>query len=263
MKFSGRTQMVSRFSVDIILPMFKKLGFEGLEFGLLDQHFNVRPDLLEDYIIEHNVGLANELELPITAVSNHLGFTMDDYVFGVHKQTIPKIRKFGTNVYIISAGFVSAQDKLYNPEWYMKLVERVKMLCEIAEESGVVLAIEPEPGQMIATVADFHDLKAEVESDVLKMNFDIGHGYLMEADLLEAIKENCGDIAHCHIENMRRGEHIHLPPDEGEIDMEVVLSTLADCGFDGGLALDMYLRPYEETAEAALEYLKGLRTRSA
>lgn len=259
MIFSGRTQMVSRFSVDTILPMFKKLGFEGLEFGLLDQHFNIRPDLLEDYIIEHNVGLANELGLPITAVSNHLGFAMDDYVFDVHKKAIPKIGKFGTNVYIISAGFVSPQDKLYNPDWRAKFVDRVKELCEIAEASGVVLAIEPEPGQMIATVADFRALKADVGSDALKMNFDIGHGYLMEADLIETIKENCGDIAHCHIENMRRGEHIHLPPDEGEIDMKAVLSTLEECGFDGGLALDMYLKPYEETAEAALEYLKGLR----
>ncbi|MEI6602452.1 MAG: sugar phosphate isomerase/epimerase [Clostridia bacterium] len=257
MKISGRTQMLSRFPTSEILKRYKSLGFDAVEFGILDIHFHARPDLLEDYVIAHNVALATEFGLPISAVSNHLGYTQDDDIFALHQQTIPKIKQFGTDVYIIAAGGIDAKARQYNLELKREFVARTGALCKIADYYGVQLALEPEPGQWIATLDDFYALQSAPGCDNLKLNFDIGHAYLMEDSLENAIRRAGNDIAHCHLENMRRGEHLHLLPWEGEIDMKQTFQTLSEVGFEGALSLDLYVLPYEETAEEAIRYCKG------
>ena len=89
------------------------------------------------------------------------------------------------------------------------------------------------------------------------MNFDIGHAFLMESSLENAIQRASKDIVHGHVENMRRGEHLHLLPWEGEIDLAQTFQTLSKAGFDGALSLDLYVLPYEETAEEAIRFCKG------
>ena len=260
MKISGRTQMLSRLPVSKVLELYKRLGFESIEFGLLDINFHIRPDLIEDYIIAHNVERAQSLGLSISAVSNHLGYTQDDDVFEFHLNSIPKIKQFGTDVLIIAAGGISPIDRQYNLELKNEFKRRTGVLCRAAEQNGVRLAIEPEPGQWVATLDDFYELKESTGCNTLNMNMDIGHAFLMENSVEQAIIRAGKDIIHCHVENMRRGEHLHLLPQEGEIDLLAAFKALKCVGFDGGMSLDLYVLPYEETAEEAIHYCNGLLT---
>jgi sugar phosphate isomerase/epimerase len=75
---------------------------------------------------------------------------------------------------------------------------------------------------------------------------------------MEAIAQLGSKIVHCHVENMCAGVHDHLLPQEGDMDLGVYLQALADVGFQGGLALDLYKYDYEAIAPKAIEYLRGL-----
>ncbi len=65
-------------------------------------------------------------------------------------------------------------------------------------------------------------------------------------------------IVHCHVENMATGVHNHLLPQEGDMDLGAYIGALAEAGFTGGLALDLYSYDYEAIAPGAIEYLRGL-----
>ena len=65
-------------------------------------------------------------------------------------------------------------------------------------------------------------------------------------------------IVHCHVENMRAGVHDHLLPQDGDMDLGAYLRALADVGFSGGLALDLYKYDYEDVAAGAIQYLHSL-----
>ena len=57
---------------------------------------------------------------------------------------------------------------------------------------------------------------------------------------------------------MKTGIHNHLLPQEGDMDLRAYLRTLAEVGFSGGLALDLYKLDYAAVAPGCLAYLRGL-----
>ena len=89
-------------------------------------------------------------------------------------------------------------------------------------------------------------------------NLDIGHVFLCDPNPIEAIASLEGKIAHCHVENMLRGVHRHLPPYKGDMCMRTYLEKLQKAGFNGAAALDIYEGDYEEQGKASVEYLKKL-----
>ena len=57
---------------------------------------------------------------------------------------------------------------------------------------------------------------------------------------------------------MRTGVHDHMLPHEGDMDLSVYLSALAEVGFEGGMALDLYRHDYEAVAGDSISYIRGL-----
>ena len=95
---------------------------------------------------------------------------------------------------------------------YDKLVERTGELCKAAEYHGVKLAIEVEPNQLFHNLKSFFDVAEKVNSPALKLNFDVGHMYLSEVDLEQAIDRAKDFIVYSHIDNMCMGavSYTHL-----------------------------------------------------
>jgi sugar phosphate isomerase/epimerase len=245
-----------KYSVDESLRFFKGAGYGGIEFCCEDRFFNIRPDLLEDFFIEHTVEEAQKRGIRIMSVSNHLNYVIDDIIFGHIKRTIPKVRKFGTDIMIITApdkGF----RKLHDPDSYGMMKLRLNELLAIADAEGVKLALEPEPPHFIVNTADFLNLCGDLKYD-LKINFDIGHAFLTDPDIFESIKLLKDKIAHTHVENLRRGEHLHRLPGDGDIDLVKVFAALKAIGFTGALALDLYAYEYDEVAPGCAAQIKGM-----
>ncbi len=100
-----------------------------------------------------------------------------------------------------------------------------------ATRMAMPVSLEPEPGMAIETVADY-DLLAVRHPD-LRLALDTGH-CLVTQDIapdaaIHAYADRLGTVA---IEDMRRGDHTHLPFGQGDMDMPAVLGALTAIGFD-------------------------------
>jgi sugar phosphate isomerase/epimerase len=104
-------------------------------------------------------------------------------------------------------------------------------VCRHAERVGVPASLEPEPGMLIETAADYARLRAEHSS--LRLALDTGHCLVtedIEPDAaVRAYADALGTVA---IEDMRRGDHTHLSFGQGDMDVPAVLASLEEIGFD-------------------------------
>jgi len=142
--------------------------------------------------------------------------------------------------------------------------EGLERVLPTAEECGVDLLIEPEPGLLIQRPGEFEEFMAgfwATANGRVALNFDIGHFYCVGVDPAEAVRELAEHIRHVHLEDIAASrEHRHLVPGRGAIDLEAVIGALRSVGYDGWVTVELY--PYEaqarEVAEEAFAYLAGL-----
>lgn len=112
-------------------------------------------------------------------------------------------------------------------EW---LHEGIAAVCDYAGERGVPVSLEPEPGMLIETVADFQILTER--HPTLRLALDTGHCLVtrdIEPDA--AVRIYAGQLGTVAIEDMRYGDHTHLPFGEGDMDVPAVISALHEIAF--------------------------------
>ncbi|MEV5432047.1 sugar phosphate isomerase/epimerase family protein [Streptomyces sp. NPDC052701] len=116
-----------------------------------------------------------------------------------------------------------------------RLAESLAPVLDAATTAGVPLAVEPEPGHLLATLADFHRLRRALgDPGALGLTLDIGHCQCLEPlPPADCVRAAAPWLRHVQIEDMRRGTHEHLPFGDGEIDFPPVLAALAATGYRG------------------------------
>jgi sugar phosphate isomerase/epimerase len=118
------------------------------------------------------------------------------------------------------------------------LVEGLSTVVAYARPRNVTIAFEPEPGMLVETVDDFERLAAEVEG--LTLALDTGHCLVTgEREPPDAVREFAGRLGTVAIEDMRRGEHLHLPFGEGDMDVSAVVGALEAIGFGGLVCVEL------------------------
>ena len=255
MYLAGRSHIIRNRSLIDTMRMFHEMGYGGLELSLQHGMGNwLDVNYLDDYVIHKVNEVSQELSFPITVLACHQNFVNDDYTFEIEKRLIQTAPKYhlASNVVILSTFMPYDVRELNQKEIYDQLVERTKILCKIAEDSGVQIAIEVEPNQLIHNLKIFFDVAEQVNSPAYKLNFDVGHIYLSEVDIPKAIDRAKDFIVYSHIDNMCMGEHCHKLPWEGEIDLRAAYQKLKDTCYDGPVSLDIYLQNYEAVAPSAL-----------
>jgi len=121
---------------------------------------------------------------------------------------------------------------------------------ELAEELGVHLLIEPEPGLLIERFEQYLDLAGRVDSPWLGLNFDVGHAFCVGQEPEGWIARMAPHTRHYHVEDIAASrEHAHLIPGRGAIDFPAVLREIARSGYDGWITVELY--PYIENADEA------------
>lgn len=109
-----------------------------------------------------------------------------------------------------------------------------------ARRKSVRLAFEPEPGMLVATFADFAELRRLLPDERLGLTVDIGHVQCVESGAIAGHLEAWAPwIWNLHIEDMVRGVHEHLRFGEGEIDFPPVFAALARIGYAGGVHVEL------------------------
>ncbi|MEO1497692.1 MAG: sugar phosphate isomerase/epimerase family protein [Planctomycetota bacterium] len=147
-----------------------------------------------------------------------------------------------------------------------RLVEGLGVVLRYAAERGVLVAFEPEPGMLIATLADYEHLRerltaAKIDTAALRLTIDIGHLHCnAEGDLTELLGRYASHAVNMHVEDMRGGVHEHLMFGDGEIDFGPVVATLGEVGYSGPLVVELSRHSHAAplAARRAIEFLQPL-----
>jgi sugar phosphate isomerase/epimerase len=144
-----------------------------------------------------------------------------------------------------------------------RFADGLERLLPLAERKNVTIAVEPEPGLLIQTAAEYQEFKKAYFRDDrrMKMNCDIGHLFCVGDDPARIIREMGDEIVHVHLEDIGANRvHQHLTPGKGVIDFRSIFAALGEIGYGGWVTVELY--PYETTAagiaEQAFKYLKPI-----
>jgi L-ribulose-5-phosphate 3-epimerase len=141
------------------------------------------------------------------------------------------------------------------------LTSGLTRVLEYAEQRRVNVGFEPEPGMLIATMADFDELRQRIDSARLCLTLDIGHLHCQgETPIASVIRTWPDLLVNVHIEDIRAGVHEHLMFGEGEIDFAPIIAALAEVGYDGGLHVELSRHSHDgpRAAQQAYDFLKPL-----
>lgn len=138
------------------------------------------------------------------------------------------------------------------------LDEGLARVCGHADEQGVSVCLEPEPGMLVETVLDF--LHVAEKHPSLGLALDTGHCLVtQDIDPADAVRKFADRIATVSIEDMKRGDHTHLPFGKGDMDVGSVLAALTEKEFRGLVCVELSRespRAHEAIPEA-IAYLKA------
>lgn len=150
---------------------------------------------------------------------------------------------------------------------WKRLAETLTPVLDAAAGAGIPLAVEPEPGHLLATLADFHRLRAALgDPELLGLTLDIGHCQGLEPlPPADCVRAAAPWLRHVQIEDMRRGIHEHLPLGDGEIDFPPVLAALAAAGYQGLTVVELPRHSHAgpHFAERSLPFLRDASATAA
>ncbi|HEX8522225.1 MAG TPA: sugar phosphate isomerase/epimerase family protein [Tepidisphaeraceae bacterium] len=130
-----------------------------------------------------------------------------------------------------------------------RFAEGLSKVLPMAQEFGVVLAIEPEPGLFIETAEEYRQFKQQFfagESSI-RMNCDVGHLFCVGEDPAAVIRAMPEEVAHVHLEDIGSNRvHQHLTPGKGAIRFAEIFEALEEINYSGWVTVELY--PYETTA---------------
>ncbi len=129
-----------------------------------------------------------------------------------------------------------------------------------AASRGVTPALEPEPGMLIETVDDYLAVAAGLPG--LALALDLGHLLVTgEREPAVALREFAGRLGTVSLEDMRRGEHIHLAFGEGDMPTPAVLDALEAVAFEKLVCIELSRDSHraDRMIPDALAYLHACR----
>ncbi|MEN0109894.1 MAG: sugar phosphate isomerase/epimerase family protein [Planctomycetota bacterium] len=181
-----------------------------------------------------------------------------------YEQSIDAAKEVGALCVSLWSGVV--RDGAGAAEAWDRLIAGLIPVLQRAEQCGVPVAFEPEPGMLVATLADYRELRerllvAGAPMDALRLTIDVGHLHCQgETPIAEQITRHADEVANVHLEDMRRGVHEHLPFGEGEIDFPPVIEALRRLPRDVPVCVELSRHSHvgPDLARAAYEFLNGL-----
>ena len=141
------------------------------------------------------------------------------------------------------------------------ILDRVGRLVDYAASAGVVIAIEPHVGSALDLPDKAVWLLQRVDSEFLKLNFDISHFEVLGLPTPETVAVLAPHSVHTHVKDQRGRSpgHEFLIPGEGPFDFPAYLREMERAGYDGYITAEVSVmvqrRPgYDPLAAAELTF---------
>jgi sugar phosphate isomerase/epimerase len=270
MKLAFSTNAFKRYSLEDSVREIAKIGYEGVEI-LCDVPHAYPPSFgdhqarsLKNTLSSCNMQISNLNAFTLYAVGDvyHPSWIEEDkHAREVRMQhttdCIRLAKKIGAKHISTEPGGPAppSADPRYLQKIFLAGLARV---AKVAEEEGVQVLVEPEPGLLIENSRQFKGFMKNINSDHIGLNFDIGHFYCVNEDPEKLVHELSDYIGHFHLADIAGSRvHNHLIPGRGSIDFRPVLDAMDDIGYDGFVTVELY--PYQENpvqaAKEAYDYL--------
>ncbi len=125
---------------------------------------------------------------------------------------------------------------------------------------GLIPAFEPEPEMIVGTVAHWRRLADDVPG--LRLALDTGHCIVTrDMEPQDAVRLHASEIATIHLEDMKRGVHLHLPFGEGDMDVPAVLRALETMRFTNLVCVELSADAHRSPmmVQQAMDWLQRTR----
>jgi sugar phosphate isomerase/epimerase len=266
MQLAFSSNAYRKFSIEETIRRIAALGYKGLELladvphawpaGLLDESKRA----VRECLARHGMAIANINAFMMNAVADprqpywHPSWIEPDR----HYRAIRREHTKRALVLAAELGAPGIQTEPGGPlaegqSWAAGagvFYDELMPCVEVAEQHGVNLLIEPEPGLLIERFEQYLEFADRIGSARLGLNFDIGHAYCVSEAPEQWIARMAPHTRHYHIEDIAATrEHHHLIPGHGAIDFAAVLGEIARTGYDGWVTVELY--PYLDNPDDA------------
>jgi protein FrlC len=121
-----------------------------------------------------------------------------------------------------------------------QFAESIRPILDRADELGVDVGIECEPGLFLEYVAELRDWIDRLGHPRLGANLDVGHCQVIGESVPEVVLALRGRIWNLHVEDIPGCKHYHMIPGEGTMDWPGLGTALRKIGYDRFLTVELY-----------------------
>jgi sugar phosphate isomerase/epimerase len=271
MKLAFSSNAYLRFSIGETIARIASLGYTGIELladvphawpaGLLEE----QKQAIRDALAKHRLAISNINAFMMNAIADprqpywHPSFIEPDPHYRAirrehTKRALQLAHELRAPHITIEPGGPLAPGQSWQTGadvFYDELMPCV----EVAEKVGVPILIEPEPGLLIEKFQQYLDFAGRINSQMVGLNFDIGHAYCVSEDPQDWIARMAPYTRHYHLEDIAATRaHQHLVPGRGAIDFPATLSAIQETGYDGWVTVELY--PYGDDPDGAAKEAK-------
>ncbi|MGE5782533.1 MAG: sugar phosphate isomerase/epimerase family protein [Nitrososphaerales archaeon] len=273
MKLAFSTNAFKKYSLDFAIKEISKIGYEGVEI-LCDYPHAYPPEFAGNKINETRK-LISDLGLEISNLNAFTLYSIGDVYHPSWIESSNELRKSRINHTINcinlaeKLGAKNLSTEPGGPFNYQKpngdrdkllkiFVKGLQYVSKFAEKKGIKILVEPEPSLLIENSIQFLELMRLVDSDYIRLNFDIGHFYCVGEDPAAIINKLVDYTEHFHFADIASNRvHYHLKPGDGSIDFVKVVEAIEKTGYKDFVTVELY--PYQdnpvEVAKTAYQYL--------
>ena len=277
MKLAFSSNAYLHFSIEDTMSKIASLGYRGIEVladvphawpaGLLEE----RKQSIRDTLREHDLIISNVNAFMMNAVADprqpywHPGWIdPDPHYRAIRREHTKRALALAEEIGAPHITTEPGGPLLEGQSWEdgARLFYEELMPCvEVAESLNVPLLIEPEPGLLIETFGQFLEFRGRIDSNMVGLNFDIGHAYCVDENPEDWVEEMQMHTLHYHFEDIAANRvHEHLIPGQGAIDFAATIAAIRKTNYDGWLTVELY--PYidnpDDAAREAHEFLSQL-----
>jgi sugar phosphate isomerase/epimerase len=257
MKFAFSTNAFKKHPLEDAVMKIGEVGYEGVEI-LCDVPHAYPPVFkkedrrsLKRLISNYNLQISNLNAFTLCAIQDiyHPSWIED-------KTTFAQLRIEHTINCIMLAKDVGAKNLSTEPggpvdgridrkKLEKLFVSNLSKVTEVAEREGVTILVEPEPNMLIERSEQFLNFIKRIRSEVVRLNFDIGHFFCVKEDPAKIVHKLSDYIEHFHLADIAKSRvHDHLIPGKGAIDFRSVFKAIDEIGYNGFVTVELY--PYQD-----------------
>lgn len=293
MKLAFSTNAFKKYSLKESIRLIREVGYEGVEI-LCDVPHAYPPCLdeedilsIQEIISKNNIEISNLNAFTLYAITDvyHPSWIESDKQLRELRiqHTINCLRlakKIGAkNISTEPGGPIEVgNDNKYNNNDFKNntnnkrssydlealqefFVNGIVRTSKVAEEYGVKILVEPEPGLLLENSEQFLKFIKNINSHYVGLNFDMGHFFCVREDPAALIYNLAEHIGHFHLADIAHTRvHNHLIPGQGAIDFLPIFKAISEINYDGFITVELY--PYQDdpvyAASFSYKYLTNI-----